>query len=141
MKSEDRALAKRLDNQLKMIASGYDLCPGVARDSCRDAFVAQVMDSHRRQRILEVISARSPSPRRADPSSVLFHPWYGAVAKAALGHRDEAFWLLFLGIHFGRHRHGRWRYVSALYGATRARGALGLASRVREPGCLPRLAR
>ena len=74
------------------------------------------MDSHRRLRMLEVISARIPSPRRANPSDGLFHPWHAAVAKAALGHRDEAFWLLFLGVHFGRHRRGRWRYVSALYG-------------------------
>ena len=116
MNSEDRALERRLDSQLHRLASGCDRFPGVASDSSRDAFVAQLMDSHRRQRILERISARTPSPRRADPSSALFHPWHAAVAEAALGHRDAAFWLLFLGIHFGRHRRGRWRYVSALYG-------------------------
>ena len=63
-----------------------------------------------------MISTKSPSPRRADPGDGLFHPWHAAVAKAALGYRDEAFWLLFLAVHFGRHRRGRWRYVSALYG-------------------------
>ena len=116
MNAEDRALAKRLDNQLKRLASGNDRFPAVASDSTRDSFVAQVMDSHRRLRMLDLISTRTPSPQRADPTNALFHPWYAAVTKAALGHRDEAFWLLFLGIHFGRHRHGRWRYVSALYG-------------------------
>ena len=116
MNSADRALAKRLDEQLETLASGSDAPPGAKSDLSRGAFVAQIMDSHRRLRMLEVISARIPSPRRANPSDGLFHPWHAAVAKAALGHRDEAFWLLFLGVHFGRHRRGRWRYVSALYG-------------------------
>ena len=116
MNSEDRAIERRLDSQLHRLASRCDRFPGVASDSSRDAFVAQVLDSHRRLRMLEVISARIPSPRRADPGDDLFDPWHAAVAKAALGYREEAFWLLFLGVHFGRHRRGRWRYVAALYG-------------------------
>ena len=116
MNSKDRALAARLNTQLKRLVSRDDRLAGIASDPSREAFVAQVMDSHRRLRMLDMISARTPSPRRADPSHPLFHSWHGAVAEAKQGRRDEAFWLLFLGIHFGRHRHGRWRYVSALYG-------------------------
>ena len=116
MNYEDQALSRRLDKQLKTLASRYGCFPGMAADSSRETFVAQVIDSHRRLRIIEAIAARPPSLRRTNPSEALFHPWHAAAARAALGERDEAFWLLFLGIHFGRHRHGRWRYASAVYG-------------------------
>ena len=116
MNLADRALADRLDDQLEAFASGCDPLPGVASDSSRSTLVAQMVDSHRRLRMLELISAGTHSPLRADPSDDLFDPQRAAVVKAASGHRDEAFWLLFLTVHFGRHRSGRWRYVAALYG-------------------------
>jgi hypothetical protein len=38
-----------------------------------------------------------------------------AIIHARNGEIDEAFWMVFLFVHFGRHRRGRWRYAAEVY--------------------------
>jgi hypothetical protein len=51
-----------------------------------------------------------------DPSSDLFDPIKGAVLHGLAGQADEAFWLVFLSVHFGRDRRSGWRLVRDVYG-------------------------
>ena len=50
-----------------------------------------------------------------DPRSGLFDPIKAAILHARTGDPEEACWLAFLSIHFGRHRRGGWRYCAAIY--------------------------
>jgi len=53
---------------------------------------------------------------RADPHSALFDPLKAAILLLRQGNLEEACWLAFLSIHFGRHKVTRWRYCAAVYG-------------------------
>lgn len=80
-------------------------------------FVAQLVESCRRIQFIERIRARDMSPRRIDPSDDLFDPLRAAIVHQRSGNLDEAFWLVFLFVHFGKHPRGRWRYLRDVYGA------------------------
>jgi hypothetical protein len=58
---------------------------------------------------------RPIDPRRADPASDLFDPLKGAVYLASQGQIDEAFWQVFISVHFGKNRQHGWRCARAVY--------------------------
>lgn len=55
------------------------------------------------------------SPLRADPSSALFDPLKAAIFFQREGRIDEAYWMVFLFVHFGKHAQGGWRYAREVY--------------------------
>jgi hypothetical protein len=58
---------------------------------------------------------RPTDPARADPASDLFDPERAAIYHMRSGQTDEAAWLVFLSIHFGKHpRHG-WLMLRDVY--------------------------
>ncbi len=62
------------------------------------------------------MKTRNLSPLRTDPSSDIFDPVLGAIINHQQGHLDEAGWLVFLCVHFGKHRTHKWRSVKDVYG-------------------------
>lgn len=70
----------------------------------------------RRVRFIAVLRTRKLSYRRADPSDGLFDPLRAAILHQRVGHIEEAFWLVFLSVHFGRHHSAGWRYAREVYG-------------------------
>lgn len=54
--------------------------------------------------------------RRADPASDLFDPLRAAILHQRQGRTDEAFWLVFLFVHFGKHKDDGWRLIRDIYG-------------------------
>ncbi len=81
------------------------------------AFVAQLIDSLQRVEYVSKVQARPISPLRADPKSILFDPLRAAMLKKSEGHREEAFWLVFLATHCGRNLRTEWLLARELYGA------------------------
>ena len=81
----------------------------------RDAYVTQLLESMRRVRYIAVIRQRPIDPRRSDPASDLFDPYKGAAYLASQGQLDEAFWQVFISVHFGRNRTHGWRCARAVY--------------------------
>ncbi|GEP02263.1 hypothetical protein MOX02_03010 [Methylobacterium oxalidis] len=71
--------------------------------------------SLRRLDYTQHLRKRHISPDRADPSSPLFDPERGSMYLASQGQFDEAFWLLFLSAHFGKHRKHGWLRVKEVY--------------------------
>lgn len=63
---------------------------------------AQLVESVRRVRYVTTVRQRTLSPLRTDPSSALFDPIKAAIMHLQRGDRDEASWLVFLSVHFGR---------------------------------------
>lgn len=90
--------------------------PGIRRARNADAFVEQLLESRRRVSFPAVVSARPISPLRRDPSSSLFDPIRAAILCARSGETEEACWLVFLSVHFGKHARSGWRYVRSVYG-------------------------
>ena len=103
----ERGLAEfsKTDTALKGIASG----------KARKTLAMQMIASSRRLEYTAILKSRSVHANRADPSSHMFDPERAALYHAANGNVDEAIWLVFLSIHFGKHgRHG-WRMVRDVY--------------------------
>ena len=116
MRERDRPEAARLDEAISRYEHEVMLLPGLAPPEHRDVFIEQAIQSCRRpeyiRRLLEMDLGRS----RLHPESGKFDPLKAAVLHKRNHSIEEASWLVFLGIHFGKHRRGQWRYASDVYG-------------------------
>lgn len=75
----------------------------------------QMVASLRRLDYTRHLLGRDISAERADPSSVLFDPERAAIFHARAGRIDEAFWLTFLSVHFGKNLKHGWKRVRDVY--------------------------
>lgn len=105
-----------LDRRLAKFEKEVTRLPGVKDNLRRHVFLRQLLDSVHRVRYIHVIRQRPVSPRRADPRDPIFDPIKAALYHAADGNLEEAFWCVFLFVHFGRHRIGGYRYAREVYG-------------------------
>src|SRR2546428_31962 len=103
MRPRDRAAAQQLDAALGSFHKTNCPLPGIQDPAHREAFVAQLIESSRRVKYISVITQREISNLRADPANDLFDPLKAAVLHKRNGQIDEAFWLVFLSVHFGKH--------------------------------------
>jgi hypothetical protein len=111
-----RKLADRL-------AAGFDAyeaeegpLPGLT-SARRASLIRQLVDSSRVNMYVEYLCAVDLSSQAADPSDVYwFNPIKAAIIRHREGKDDEAFWLIFLLTHYGKHRSAKWRYVREVYG-------------------------
>lgn len=117
LNTADTSRAREVDAALLAHARDRRALPGIADSAPRGALVRQVIDSLHRVQFPRVVAARQTSPARADPKDVaLFDPVRGAVHHHQLGNHDEACWLVFLFVQFGRHPKGGYRYARDVYG-------------------------
>jgi hypothetical protein len=100
------------------IANGIAL-PGIQKPAAQDVFLEQLVDSIRRVKYVSTIALprRSVHPSRVNGTSPMFDPLKAAIYFLRQGQVDEACWLVFLFVHFGRHPKAGWRYVREVYGA------------------------
>jgi hypothetical protein len=90
--------------------------PGIAQPECRTVLVEQLVASVRRTQYFEHLLNRPGGPSVADPGSEAFNPLRAAILQERAGNRDEAFWLVFLFVHFGKHRRSGWSLIADIYG-------------------------
>jgi hypothetical protein len=76
-----------------------------------------MVDSRRKIDRTERLRTESLSPQRGEPGSDLFDPEMAAVLSMRGGDLDNAFWLAFLSVHFGRHAVDEWQLTRRVYGA------------------------
>ena len=112
----DAAAANGLLARLETFEARKGRLPGLATVRRHEVFVARILESQRRNRYFELIRLRPQRAQVADPAAKGFDPHRGAVYRSRLGEYDEACWLVFLAVHFGRHRRADWRYVRDVYG-------------------------
>lgn len=117
MNNRDRIL---MQQQLSDALACYELerfpLPGIRNNQDREVFVKQVIDSIRRVKYVSVVAAKPLHEDRAIPDSDLFDPIRAALIHKRAGNIDEACWLVFLFVHFGKHQHAGWRFVKEVYG-------------------------
>jgi hypothetical protein len=117
VKPKDHALAAQLDEALRDFDSRIHRLPGIRNAATRSAFLEQVLESIRRVRYVAAISNRNISPLRADPANLIFDPVRAAVLRKKQGQMDEAFWFVFVFVHFGKHFRDGWLLARQVYGA------------------------
>jgi hypothetical protein len=116
MSQRDNALRLQFSTALDDFSRRKHSLPGLNRPEAKDAFVEQLVESVHRVQYPQALKARTQSPRRSNPLDELFDPIRAAIIAQELGDVDEAFWLVFLFVHFGKHRIAGYRYVKEIYG-------------------------
>jgi alpha-glutamyl/putrescinyl thymine pyrophosphorylase-like protein len=116
VRPRDRELAQWLDAGLRAFDRTKRHLPGIRDEERRGVFIEQLLESVHRVNFVKVIRARQLSLDRGDPSSELFNPLKAAILHQRTGNVDEAFWMVFLFVHFGKHSQAGWRYAREIYG-------------------------
>ena len=117
MSPADLEAARVLEAGLATYSRVIRKLPGVSTAGSCQALAKQIVESIRRVRFVSVIRDMDLSPLRKDPSSDLFDPVRAAVLHSRSGAVEEAFWLVFLSVHFGKSFRTGWRLARDVYGA------------------------
>lgn len=133
MRPRDRQLRARLDASLRSFDERKHRLPGIRSAAARETFLEQLLESTHRVRYVARVRERPLSGLRMDPESELFHPLKAAILKQRAGDVEEAFWLVFLFVHFGKNQRGGWRYAREVYGRVRDNGLWDWASVSADP--------
>lgn len=116
MRPRDQDLFRQLDAGLVLYDRDQRPLRGIRTPSRRSTFLEQLLESIHRVKFVEVIRGRELSDLRANPDNALFDPLKAAVVQQRRGDIEEAFWLVFLFVHFGRNPRAGWRYAREVYG-------------------------
>ncbi|WP_061227200.1 hypothetical protein [Leptospira interrogans] len=117
MKPKDKPLAEKYDSLLLKYNKEVRPLFGIYEKESRISFVEQLLESIRRVDFVKKIENNSFTISFADPSNSLFDPLKGAIYFKNSGNFEEACWLVFHFVYFGKHRYGGWRYSREVYGA------------------------
>src|ERR1019366_10432676 len=114
MKPIDINLGKEIHQKL---IDFHQICPmpGIESKENRECFVEQIIDSIRRIKYINLIRDKDLSGEYANPENSIFDPLKAASWNRRQGNIDEAFWLVFLAIHFGKNRSTNWELLRNLY--------------------------
>ena len=116
LRPKDRELGVLLARALGRHSRSVRGLPGIQDSRCCDTLVQQLVESVRRVRYIGVLRSRRISHCASDPAESCFDPIKAAIVAQRSGLTDEAFWLVFLFVHFGRHARSPWSYARAIYG-------------------------
>lgn len=108
--------SERIHAALRTFEATHGALPGIVDPSFRQGLVDQIIDSEQRVTYFARLRSRTLDPSSTDPATSSFDPLRAAIIHANSGAYDEAVWLVFLFVHFGRHRVAGWRYVRDVYG-------------------------
>lgn len=134
MRPRDRRLAERLNDRLLSFDQNKTALYGIRNDKVRAVLVEQFLESIHRINFVRLIRQRELSDRRADPTDEMFDPLKAAILHQRRGNIEEAFWLVFLFVHFGKNSKGGWRYAREVYGRLGRGGEWDWASVSADPG-------
>jgi hypothetical protein len=133
VRPRDRELARRLDAGMLSFDRKKRPIPGIHDSAKREAFLEQLLESIHRVKFVAVLRARKLSDLRADPNNELFDPLKAAILHQRRGNIEEAFWMVFLFVHFGKHVRAGWRYAREVYGRLGDAGRWDWASTSADP--------
>ena len=116
VRPKDRDLALVLEERFCSFDRENRPLPGILAAPIRESLIEQILESVHRVQYVSVIRTRDISDRRADPNDEHFDPLKAAILYQRRGCIDEAFWMVFLFVHFGLHARAGWRYAREVYG-------------------------
>jgi Alpha-glutamyl/putrescinyl thymine pyrophosphorylase clade 3 len=106
----------QLEERLTTYEGQCGVLPGIEDASCRNTLLRQMVDSVRRIEYIHHVRESDHDERRIVPGSGLFDPLKAAAIHSRRGDLDEAYWLVFLATHFGKHAEDGWRLAEDVYG-------------------------
>lgn len=115
MRNRDLELLSDLLVRIRSYEARFGAFPGVDSDSALRSLVCQIIESLRRRKFVELALEADISVERANPDSGLFDPIRASILHNREEQTDEAFWLVFLATHFGKHRYDGWRACAEFY--------------------------
>jgi hypothetical protein len=89
---------------------------GIQVAGAAETLARQIVDSINRVEYVYTISSRYISASCGIPQSGVFDPIKAAVWQRSAGNMDEACWLTFLAINFGKHKAKGWSLAEEVYG-------------------------
>ncbi|WP_254528893.1 MULTISPECIES: hypothetical protein [unclassified Sphingobacterium] len=107
-----------LYNKIKDSLDEYQLTtdlPGINTPANENSFISQLIDSISRVKFIETIKSRPISQIRKDPTSNIFDPIRASILYNQEGNKLEAFWLIFLFTHFGKHNITKYGLLKCFY--------------------------
>lgn len=116
MRLRDEPLALRINQALVAYETDFGPMAGIRASARRTALVEQLVESDRRNRYMRSLVSASLGESRRNPLSGKFDPLKAAALWNRDGRVDEAFWMIFLFVHFGKHRIAGWDYAAGVYG-------------------------
>ncbi|MDZ7852030.1 MAG: hypothetical protein U5L98_05095 [Halomonas sp.] len=109
-------LENEINSRLTTLEQQGMLMPGIQPPENKDALVAQMVDSIRRIEYVSTVRSRQVSRNRTNPNDTAFDPIRAAVWYQQHGNNEEASWLIFLSIHFGKALGTDWLLIKDIYG-------------------------
>lgn len=106
----------RIEAQLRKYESTHRTLPSLVDPAVRIALIEQIIDSEQRIEYFNRLKTRDLDASSTDPGAPGFDPIKASIIHARSGDYDEAVWLVFLFVHFGKHRRAGWRYARDIYG-------------------------
>lgn len=116
MSKDDPLLLTRLDDALNAFIDEEHALPGIRRTGHRAVLLKQLVASVHRVKFPVLLQTQEHSQRRKDPADEMFDPLRAAILHFREGAVDEAYWLVFLFVHFGPHPKGGYLYARSVYG-------------------------
>ena len=103
-------------DSLETYEADVGVLPGIVGDAERDSLVEQIVESVRRTEFFFRVRDRDIDLSSCDPHSRAFDPIRAAVYYSREAERNEAFWMVFLFVHFGKSRASKWALAADIYG-------------------------
>lgn len=116
MRERNSGFAQNLTQRLSSFDNEVYKLPGLKSDKETQSLIEQLVESQRRVDFTRVIKERQISRNRVEPTEDIFDPIRAAILSARDGNLDEACWLVFLSVNFGKHRTAGWRTTAQIYG-------------------------
>jgi len=111
-------LGQHLATELRNYAAQARLLPGIQDPVCLGCLVKQILDSRRRVEFVKRLATKRHNPAVVDPNSSRFDPLKAAAFRSSQGDRNDAVWMVFLAVHFGKHSQDGWALARHVYGRT-----------------------
>lgn len=117
MNHNDRIFANGIRNKLLEYSNTKRELKGIKHEDNLESLLSQIVESKRRIDFVRIIDNQDLSIERTNPDSNMFDPIKAAVIMNKNGNINEACWLTFLAIHFGKHSEYKWNLVKGVYGS------------------------
>jgi hypothetical protein len=115
MRPDDKRLARQIYSDLVSFTNKIPLI-GIKNEAYLNSLIEQIIDSTRRIKYVTIIRDRENSDSCVDPYLQYFNPLKAAAWYRQNGDINEACWLVFLSVHFGKNKNSKWKLVQNVYG-------------------------
>lgn len=107
--------AEQLYMGLEVYERNYYRLPGIEGEVSRSVLVRRLIESLKRIEGIRALGDRDHPSVACNPTSERFNPLRAAAQHRRGGNSEEAFWLVFLAVHFGRNHRTGWRLLRDVY--------------------------